>query len=179
MTRLVVGVDGPLARGLGASAPPDRLGVVAEAILAQRPSELVIVAVGPPVGPLGAAPTDALAAAVDATLSVAVVAVKLATQLEQPVRIALVAPASAVLPDHLDGVRSVAAAGLAMLTEVAAALEGIRINTIAVADDVPADEVARVVDLVLDERIAHLNGATVRLDDGRDAVLTAQTRSEE
>jgi hypothetical protein len=70
------------------------------------------------------------------------------------------------------------AAGLTMLTEVAADLPTLTINTIAVADDVPAAEVAALARHILSGVTPSLNGATIRLDGGRDAVLAAETRAE-
>jgi hypothetical protein len=65
-----------------------------------------------------------------------------------------------------------------MLAEVAAALPTITINTIAVADDVPVEEVAALTRFVLAGQAPSLNGTTIRLDGGRDAVLVAETRAE-
>ncbi len=179
MTRLVVGPTGALARALGAVAPPERMGQAVAAILEQQPTELAIIGTGGGPAPLGATPTDDLSAALDRTVGLALVAVKVAGQLEHPVRIALIAPAAALMPDHADGVRSVAGAGLAMLGEIAAATPGMAASTVAVADGVPPEEVAAVVDLVLGGTAPALNGATIRLDGGRDAVLAAATRAEE
>lgn len=179
MTRLVIGPDGPLARALHDAEPAERMGAAVTAILAQRPDELAIIATAGPHAPVGATTTEELAEAVGRGVGVALVAVKIAGQLGQPVRIALIAPAAAVLPDHADGVRSVVGAGIAMLAELAAATPDLTASTIAVADDVAPAEVARVAELVLDGSTPALNGATIRLDGGRDAVLAAATRAEE
>ena len=112
------------------------------------------------------------------TVTLAVMIAQQAALLAQPVRIVLICPADGVLPDHLDGARSVVAAGLTMLTEVAADLPTLTINTIAVADDIPAAEVAALARHILSGVTPSLNGATIRLDGGRDAVLAAETRAE-
>ena len=69
-------------------------------------------------------------------------------------------------------------AGLTMLVEVAAAMSTVTINAIAVADDVPAEEVAAMTRFVLSGQTPSLTGTTIRLDGGRDAVLAAETRAE-
>ncbi|MGI9117285.1 MAG: hypothetical protein ACR2JV_06585 [Gaiellales bacterium] len=173
MSLLVVGHDGPVARALhdGAPAGPD---AVAETL----PEALAIVALPASAGSIGALDTSAFAELADATVTMAIAAATQAAALGTPVRIALLCPADGLHPDHLDGARSVVAAGLTMLTEVAAALPGITMNTIAVADDVPAAEVAEVARLALSGVATSLNGATIRLDGGRDAVLAAETRAE-
>ena len=178
MTFLVVGIDCPVARALHDSEPVARLGAAAGAILEQRPDQIAIVALAAPIGPVGAAAPAALAELAGRTITLAVVVAKLAAQLEQPVRIAILSPADGVIPDHHDGARSVVAAGLTMLTEVASALPLITINTIAVADDVPPQEVAALTRFVLSGATPSLNGATIRLDGGRDAVLAFETRAE-
>ena len=147
MTR-VIGADGPLAQAL-----------------ADGPDGLVIVALPPPAGPVGALATDDLAALIDAVLTPAYAALR-----EHTGPAVIVCPAGSVLPDHRDGARSVVGAGLAMLGEVALA------NVVAVADDVPVDEIAATVRLALST--PSMRGATIRLDGGRDAVLAAETRSE-
>ncbi|MGI9187396.1 MAG: hypothetical protein ACR2J9_07770, partial [Gaiellales bacterium] len=69
-------------------------------------------------------------------------------------------------------------AGLTMLAEVSAQLPTVTINAIAVADDVPAEEVAALTRFVLSGQTPSLNGTTMRLDGGHDAVLAAETRAE-
>jgi len=64
----------------------------------------------------------------------------------------------------------------AAVAEVAAATPGLAANVIAVADDVPPEEVAEAVRFALAQ--PSLNGATIRLDGGRDAALAAETRAE-
>ena len=140
------------------------------AALEDGPDGLVVVALPQPAGPVGAMATDDLAALVDAALLPAFRALR-----EERDRAVIVCPASAVLPDHRDGARSVVAAGLAMLGEVASAAAPV--NVVAVADDVPAADIAAAVRFAL--TTPSLNGATIRLDGGRDAVLAAVTRSEE
>lgn len=162
--RQVIGTDGPVARALREQPP------------AGARAELVVVALPAPAGPVGALPSGDLAALVDATLTPAITALRAAAGDGAPTRVAIVCPAGAVLPDHRDGARSVVAAGLAMLAEVAAATPGLAANVIAVADDVPPDEVAEAVRFALAQ--PSLNGATIRLDGGRDAALAAETRAE-
>ena len=176
MSLLVVGTDGPVARALRDAEPPADPGGVLAAIGDTRPSELVIVALPAPAGPVGAMPTDALADLVGRMLTPAFTAAAALADGGEPVRIAIVCPAGGVLPDHADGARSVAAAGLAMLTEICAATPGLTANAIAVADDVPAAETAEAVRFALAQ--PSLNGATIRLDGGRDAALAAETRAE-
>lgn len=179
MTRVVVGPDGPIARALLDAPPLERMGAAASAILEQRPDELAIVVTGGRAAPVGTLTTEELGEVLGRTVGLGLVAVKIAGQLDQPVRVAMVAPACALRPDHRDGLRSVAGAGIAMLTELAAAAPGLTACMIAVADDVPAGEIAVVADLVLGGRAPALNGAMIRLDRGRDAVLAAVTRAEE
>lgn len=164
MSRTVVGTDGPVAEALRAGAP------------AGATPQLVIVALPETIGPVGALATEALAALVDATLTPALAALRAAAADGGLTRVAIVCPAGAILPDHLDGARSVMGAGLAMLAEVAAATPGLAANVVAVADDVPAAEVAEAVEFALAR--PSLNGATIRLDGGRDAALAAETRAE-
>ena len=135
------------------------------ATLADGPDGLVIVALPPSAGPIGAMPTDTLADLIAGTLTLAIEALR-----EERGRAVIVCPASAVVPDHRDGARSVVAAGLAMLGEVAPA------NVVAVADDVPIDEIAAAVRFALST--PSLVGAMIRLDGGRDAALAVETRSE-
>ena len=178
MTLLTVGNDCAIARALDDVAPIGQLEAATSAILAQRPDQIAIVAVPAPAGPIGAMTTDEFAKLTETTVTLAIGAAKAAAQLEQPVRITIVCPADAVHADHLDGARSVIGAGLTMLVEVAAALPTITINAIAVADDVPAEEVAAMTRFVLSGQAPSLNGTTIRLDGGRDAVLAAETRVE-
>lgn len=178
MSLLVVGTDGPLARALADAAPAGRAGDIAAAIARERPTQLAIVALPAAAGALGALPTEALAALIDGALAPAFAAVRAAAATGAPMRVAIACPATGVLPDHRDGARSVIAAGLAMLGEVAAASPALAVNVIAVADDVPVDEAAAAVRFALSDEAPSLNGATIRLDGGRDAVLAAETRSE-
>ena len=164
MSRTVIGTEGPVTRALRDAAP------------AEASPELVIVALPEPVGPVGALATDALAALVDATLTPALAALRAAAAEGGPVRVAIVCPAGAVLPDHRDGARSVVGAGFAMLAEVAAATPGLAANVVAAADDVSPAEVAAAVEFALAQ--PSLDGATIRLDGGRDAALAAETRAE-
>jgi hypothetical protein len=164
LSRTVIGTEGPVAWALRDGTPADAT------------PQIVIVALPEPVGPVGALPTAALAALIDATLTPALAALRAAAADGGPVRAAIVCPAGAVLPDHRDGARSVAAAGLAMLAEVAAATPGLAANVVAVADAVPVAEVAAAVELALAQ--PSMNGATIRLDGGRDAALAAETRAE-
>ena len=178
MTLLVVGTDCAVSRALHDAAPVDRLDAATAAVLAEQPDQIAIVALLSPAGPIGALAPAAFGALVDATVTFAMMVTKVSAQLGAPVRIAIVCPADAMHPDHLDGARSVVGAGLTMLAEVAAALPTITINTIAVADDVPAEEVAAFARFVLSGQTPSLNGTTIRLDGGRDAVLAAETRAE-
>lgn len=178
MTLLVVGTDGAVARALRDDAPPATAADAAAAVERERPSQLAIIALPASAGPVGALADDAFAALIDATVTCALAAATAAARLGLPMRIAIVTSSDGVLPDHLDGARSVAAAGLAMLAEVAAAADGLTANAIAVADDVPVAEVAAVVRFALSDEAPSLNGATIRLDGGRDAVLAAETRTE-
>jgi hypothetical protein len=178
MTLLTVGTDCAIARALDDAAPLAQLEAATTTILAERPDQIAIVALPAPAGPIGAMATDRFAALTETTVTLAIGTAKVAAQLEHPVHIAIVCPADAIHPDHLDGARSVIGAGLAMLVEVAAALPTITINAIAVADDVPAEEVAAMTRFVLSGQTPSLNGTTIRLDGGRDAVLAAETRAE-
>lgn len=178
MNLLVVGTDCAVARSLAASAPVAVLATAVSAVRERRPDAIAIVALPAPVGPIGALAPTAFAELAGATVTLAVAVAQAAAQSEQPVRIVIVCPADGILPDHLDGARSVVAAGLTMLTEVAAALPILTINTLAVADDVPAAEVAAFAHHLLSGVTPSLNGATIRLDGGRDAVLAAETRAE-
>lgn len=178
MTLLVLGTDCAIARALQSSAPIASLSAAEDAMSDQRPDEIAIIALPAPAGPIGALSPEAFAALTADTVTFAIAMSKRATQLEHPVRIAIVCPADAVYPDHLDGARSIVGAGLTMLAEVAAALPNITINTIAVADDVSAEEVAALTRFVLSGQTPSLNGTTIRLDGGRDAVLVAETRAE-
>ena len=135
------------------------------AALADGPDGLVIVALPPSAGPIGAMATDAFADLIAGTLTPAIAALR-----DAPGRAVIVCPACAGLPDHRDGARSVVAAGLAMLGEVAPA------NVVAVADDVPVDDIAAAVRFALST--PSLVGAMIRLDGGRDAALAVETRSE-
>ncbi len=179
MTMLVVGSDCAVARALRNEPPPIRMNELVAAIEHQRPSELVIIALPTTAGPVGALTTEDLGSLIGRTVTVGFVATKLAAQLDHPVRVVVVCTANGVLPDHLDGARAVASAGLTMLTEVCSPVPNLTINTIAVADDVPVQEVADTVRWVLTSSSSSLNGATIRLDGGRDAVLAAETRAEE
>ena len=178
MTLLVVGTDCAVSRALHDAEPVARLDAAASAIRAQRPDAIALIALPAGAGPIGELSTDALAGLVHDTVTFALGVARLAAQGETPVRIVIVCPADAIHPDHLDGARSVVGAGLTMLVEVSAALPGITINAIAVADDVPAEEVAALSQFVLSGQTPSLNGTTIRLDGGRDAVLTAETRAE-
>jgi hypothetical protein len=178
MTQLVVGTDGPVARALHAAEPIALADAASTAITERRPSELAIVALPPPAGTIGAISTHDFATLTESTVTLAMAATRAAAQLAAPVRVVILCPADAVHPDHLDGARSVIGAGLTMLAEVAADLPTITINTIAVADDVPAEEVAALTRFVLSGQTPSLNGTTIRLDGGRDAVLAAETRAE-
>lgn len=178
MTRLVLGTDCTVSRALLDAEPVARLDAATSALLEQRPDEIALIALPASPGPIGELPTDALAELAHDTVTLALGVARLAAQGETPVRIAVVCPADAVHPDHLDGARSVVGAGLTMLVEVAAALPTITINAIAVADDVPADEVAALTRFVLSGQTPSLNGTIIRLDGGRDAVLAAETRAE-
>jgi hypothetical protein len=175
---LVLGTDCAVARALADAAPAADPAVAVAAVADRRPARIAIIALPASVGPIGALPTETLAELVDATVTLALGVTREAAGLGSPVRIAIVCPADAVHPDHLDGARSVIGAGLTMLVEVAAALPTITINAIAVADDVPAEEVAALTRFVLSGETPSLNGTTIRLDGGRDAVLAAQTRAE-
>ena len=178
MSLLVIGTDGAVAQTLGSAAP---LSGVDEAVLAVqelRPDAVAVVALPASAGPIGALAPAAFAELAAGTVTLAVMIAQQAALLAQPVRIVLICPADGVLPDHLDGARSVVAAGLTMLTEVAADLPTLTINTIAVADDVPAAEVAVLARHILSGVTPSLNGATIRLDGGRDAVLATETRAE-
>ena len=66
-----------------------------------------------------------------------------------------------------------------MLMEVASTLPGINVNAILVADGAAPAEVATVANLVLGDTAESINGTTIRMDGGRDAVLAAETRTEE
>ena len=178
MTLLTVGTDCVIARALVDVAPLDQVAAATAAIGTHRPDQIAIVALPAPAGPIGAMPTEAFAELADTTVSFALLVAKAAAQLEQPVRIAIICPADAIHPDHLDGARSVIGAGLTMLVEVAAALPTVTINAIAVASDVPAGEVAAMTQVILSGQTPSLNGTTIRLDGGRDAVLAAETRAE-
>ena len=178
MSLLVVGTDGPLARALVDAVPPARPDDVVAALARAQPTQLAVIALPAPAGALGAVATDALAELIEQTLHPAFAALRAAAAADAPLRIALVCPAAGVLPDHRDGARSVVAAGLAMLGEVAAAAPALAVNVIAVGDDVPVAETAAAVRFALSDQAPSLNGATIRLDGGRDAVLAAETRSE-
>ena len=178
MTLLVLGTDCAIARALQSSAPIASMSAAEDAVSDRRPDEIAIIALPAPAGPIGALSPEAFAALTADTVTFAIAMSRRATQLGHPVRIAIVCSADAVYPDHLDGARSIVGAGLAMLAEVAAALPNITINTIAVADDVPAKEVAAMTRFVLSGQAPSLNGTTIRLDGGRDAVLVAETRAE-
>ena len=178
MTLLVVGTDGAVARALQNAEPVATAEAAAAAIVAQQPDQIAMIALPSPVGAIGALSTDDFAALVDTTVTLALIVAKSAAQLAQPVRLVIVCPADAIHPDHLDGARSVIGAGLTMLVEVAAALPTITINAIAVADDVSAEEVTAMTRFVLSGQTPSLNGTTIRLDGGRDAVLAAETRAE-
>ena len=178
MTLLTVGTDGAITRALNDAAPLGHVDAATTAILAERPDQIAIIGLSAPAGPIGAMTTDSFAALTGTTVTLAIGATKAAAQLEHPVRIAIVCPADAIHPDHLDGARSVIGAGLTMLVEVAAAMSTVTINAIAVADDVPAEEVAAMTRFVLSGQTPSLNGTTIRLDGGRDAVLAAETRAE-
>lgn len=158
MTLRVVGTPGPLHDLLAADAG----------------SGLVILALPASAGPLGALTTDGLSELVDAALTPAFRALR-----EHAAgRVAVVCPACAILPDHRDGARSVVGAGVAMLAELASARPGTTVNVIAVADNVPQSEVVATVRFALSDAAPSLNGAIIRLDGGRDAALTADTRAE-
>jgi hypothetical protein len=176
MSLLVVGTDGPVARALEDVPPPATPSAIADAVAAGAPSELAVVTLPAPAGPVGALGPDAFADLLEQALTPAFTALALVARSGRPVRVAVVCPAGAVLPDHLDGARSVVGAGLAMLAEVASASPGLTANVVAVADDAPAEEVAQAVRFALAQ--PGLNGATIRLDGGRDAVLAAETRAE-
>lgn len=178
MSLLVVGTDGPLARALVDAVPPVRPDDVVAALARERPTQLAIIGLPAPAGALGAIATETLADLIEQMLHPAFAALRAAAAADAPLRIALVCPAAGVLPDHRDGARSVVAAGLAMVGEVAAAAPALAVNVIAIADDVPADEAAATVRFALSDQAPSLNGATIRLDGGRDAVLAAETRSE-
>ena len=178
MSLLVVGTDGPVAQALGSAAPLSGVGEAVLAVQEQRPDAVAVVALPASAGPIGALAPPDFAELAAGTVTLAVMIAQQAALLAQPVRIVLICPADGVLPDHLDGARSVVASGLTMLTEVAADLPTLTINTIAVADDVPAAEVAALARHILSGVTPSLNGATIRLDGGRDAVLAAETRAE-
>lgn len=176
MSLLVVGADGPVARALLDATPAASRADAVAAIEAAGPGDLAIVALPDPAGPVGSLAGDALADLLERTLTPAVAAAAAAARSGVPRRIAIVCPAGAVIPDHADGARSVLGAGLAMLAEICAATPGLAANVIAVADHVPAAEVADAVRFALAQ--PSLNGATIRLDGGRDAALAAETRAE-
>lgn len=66
-----------------------------------------------------------------------------------------------------------------MLMEVASTLPGIAVNAILVTDETEPTEVATVADLMLGTSAESINGTTIRMDGGRDAVLAAETRTQE
>ncbi len=179
---LVVGGPAELAAAIGGTSHcplTTRTAVCAELASASGIDRAVIVALPERGETLGQTSPDAFARLADAWLTVPAGAVKTLAALGQPLRITLVFPASACMPDHRDGARSVVAAGLAMLVEVSSALPGLAVNGVAVADDVPLEEVAAVVRMTLAGDLVALNGATIRLDGGRDAVMAAETRAED
>lgn len=176
MSLLLIGTDGPVARALGDAPPASSPEAIAEAMAADPPSELVVLALPEPAGPVGALGPESFAALLEQALTPAFGAVALLARTGRPARIAVVCPAGGVLPDHEDGARAVLGAGLAMLAEVASAAPGLTANVVAVADDARAQDVAQAVRFTLAQ--PGLNGATIRLDGGRDAVLAAETRAE-
>lgn len=175
---LVLGTTGAIARALAEDAPVADPTLAVAAVAGHRPDRIAVIALPESVGSIGALPTGTFAELVDSTVALGLGVTREAARLGTPVRIVIVCPAGALHPDHLDGARSVLGAGLTMLVEVAAALPTITINAIAVADDVPADEVAALTRFVLSGATPSLNGTTIRLDGGRDAVLAAETRAE-
>ena len=176
MSRLVVGADEELARALGGDDPRVALADAAGIVADHGPTELVVVALPPSGRTVGTLATEVLADLLDDTVSAAFAVARAAASGAGPRRIVIVGPACGAMADHRDGVRSVAGAGLAMLVEIASATDGLTANLVAIADDVPASAVADAVDFALAQ--AALNGATIRLDGGRDAVLAADTRAE-
>lgn len=171
-------VDEFVAGGATHVAPATKEDVRA-AVTGCTAEAFVIIAMPVTQGTAGGIDTDALARIVEQGVTLPAVAIRSISERGRSARVAVICPACALLPDHLDGARSVVAAGLAMLVEIATTLPGVKINLIAVADNVPAAEVARVVETVLDGDTPSLNGATIRLDGGRDAVLAAETRTAE
>ncbi len=157
MTARVIGTDGPLC-----------------ALLADAPAGLVVVALPPTAGPVGALPTEELAHLIDVMLLPAFGALREAA--DDHLRTVVVCPASACVPDHRDGARSVVGAGVAMLAAAASASH--TVNVVAAADDTPIEEVAATVRFLLSDVAPSLNGAIIRMDGGRDAVLSADTRAE-
>lgn len=182
MTRLVIGTHGAVAQALAGGArvasSPART-TVREIVRRDRPTELAIVALPPTLGPLGAIETSELERLLGETLTAAAAAIQTLSELELSTRVVIVCPTGGLIPDHRDGVRSLIAAGLVMLMEVASTLPGIAVNAILVTDETEPTEVATVADLMLGTSAESINGTTIRMDGGRDAVLAAETRTEE
>ena len=182
MTRLVIGTHGAvsqaLAEGARFASSPART-TVREIVRRDRPTELAIVALPPSLGPLGAVETTELDRLLGETLTAASAAIQTLTELDNSARVVIVCPTGGLLPDHCDGVRSMVSAGLVMLMEVASTLPGINVNAILVADGAAPAEVATVANLVLGDTAESINGTTIRMDGGHDAVLAAETRTKE
>ena len=182
MTRLVIGTHGTVAQALAEGArfasSPART-TVREIVRRDRPTELAIVALPPSLGPLGTVETSELERLLGETLTAASAAIQTLTELDHSTRVVIVCPTGGLLPDHCDGVRSTIAAGLVMLMEVASTLPGISVNALLVADAIPPAEVATVANLLLGISAESINGTTIRMDGGHDAVLAAETRTEE
>ncbi|MGI9186712.1 MAG: hypothetical protein ACR2J9_04205, partial [Gaiellales bacterium] len=111
MTLLVVGTDCAVARALHDARPVDQVAGAMNELRAHRPDQIALVALPPSVGPIGALAPAAFAELAHDTLTLSLSVVQAAAQLEGPVRIALICPADAIHPDHLDGARSVIGAG--------------------------------------------------------------------
>jgi hypothetical protein len=174
VTRLVIGTHGGVAQALASGArfasSPART-TVREIVRRDRPTELAIVALPAPCGPLGAAVTSDLERLLHETVSTAAAALQMLSELDLSTRVVIVCPTGGLLPNHCDGVRSMLAAGLVMLMEVASSLPGISVNAILVADEVSPAEVATVANLLLGNGAVSVNGTSIRIDGGRDALL--------
>ncbi|MSO47213.1 MAG: hypothetical protein EXQ67_03895 [Thermoleophilia bacterium] len=182
MTRLVIGTHGAVAQSLADGArfasSPART-TVREIVRRDRPTELAIVALPPSCGSLGAVETNELERLLGETLTAAAAAIQTLSELDLSTRVVIVCPTGGLIPDHRDGVRSLVSAGLVMLMEVASTLPSISVNAILVADAIAPSEVAIVANLMLGTSAESINGATIRMDGGQDAVLAAETRTEE
>lgn len=182
MTRLVIGTHGAVAQALadgGRFASSPARTTVREIVRRDRPTELAIVALPPSLGSLGEVATSELERLLGETLTAAAAAIQTVSELGLSTRVVIVCPTGGLIPDHRDGVRSLLAAGLVMLMEVASTLPGICINAILVADETAPLEIAAVANLMLGTSAESINGTTIRMDGGHDAVLAAETRTEE